>query len=156
MSLGHNELKPGTDAKPWCWLDTCSAPSHHLNQCWNIVVSTLLKKKKNLWNLNQNMSIFVLDNLFRNVVRNVSKTVAILSLPQCISWSQHLLLCGYWERLNGNFMSYKPQSSKFNLLWPSDTIWRHRSGSTLAQVMACCLTAPSHYLNQYWLIISKV
>ena len=41
-------------------------------------------------------------------------------------------------------------------LWPSDTIWRHRSWSTLAQVMACCLTAPSHYLNQCWLITSKV
>ena len=44
----------------------------------------------------------------------------------------------------------------FNSLWPSDAIWRHRTGSTLAQVMACCLTAPSHYLNQCWLIISKV
>ena len=31
-----------------------------------------------------------------------------------------------------------------------------RSGSTLTQVMACCLTAPSHYLNQCRLIISKV
>ena len=44
----------------------------------------------------------------------------------------------------------------FNWLWPNDTIWQHRSGSTLAQVMACGLTAPSHYLNQYWLPISKV
>ena len=35
-----------------------------------------------------------------------------------------------------------------NSLWPNDAIWRHRSGSTLAQVMACCLAAPSHYLNQ--------
>ena len=35
-------------------------------------------------------------------------------------------------------------------------MWRQRSGSTLAQVMACCLTASSHYLKQYWLIISKV
>ena len=43
-----------------------------------------------------------------------------------------------------------------NSLWPSDAVWRHRSGSTLAQVMACCLTAPSHYLNQCRLIISKV
>ena len=43
-----------------------------------------------------------------------------------------------------------------NSLWPSDIIWRQRSGSTLAQVMACCLTASSHYLNQCWLIISKV
>ena len=41
-----------------------------------------------------------------------------------------------------------------NSLWPSDTIWRQRSGSTLAQVMACCLTTPSHYLNQSWLNIS--
>ena len=44
----------------------------------------------------------------------------------------------------------------FTSLWPSDAIWRQRSGSTLAQVMACCLTAPSHYLNQCWLIISKI
>ena len=36
------------------------------------------------------------------------------------------------------------------------TPWRHRSGSTLVQVLACCLTAPSHYLNQCWLIISEV
>ena len=45
---------------------------------------------------------------------------------------------------------------KFNSLGPSDAIWRWRSWSTLVQVMACCLTAPSHYLNQCWLIISKV
>ena len=33
---------------------------------------------------------------------------------------------------------------------------RNRSGSTLAQAMACCLTAPSHYLNQSWFIINGV
>ena len=32
--------------------------------------------------------------------------------------------------------------------------WRHRTGSTLAQVMAYCLMAPSHQLNQRWFIIS--
>ena len=37
-----------------------------------------------------------------------------------------------------------------------DTTWRHRSWSTLVQVMACCLTAPNHYLNQCWPIISWV
>ena len=41
-------------------------------------------------------------------------------------------------------------------LGPSDAIWRQRSGSSLAQVMACCLMAPTHYLNQCWLCISKV
>ena len=35
----------------------------------------------------------------------------------------------------------------FNSLCPSDTIRRQETESTLAQVMACCLTAPSHYLN---------
>ena len=40
-----------------------------------------------------------------------------------------------------------------NTLWPSDTIWQCRSGLKLAQVMACCLLAPSHYLNQCCLII---
>ena len=48
-----------------------------------------------------------------------------------------------------------PRQLSVNSLGPSDAIWRQRSGSTLAQVMACCLMAPSHYLNQCWLIISK-
>ena len=34
----------------------------------------------------------------------------------------------------------------------SDAIWRHRSWPALVQEMARCLTAPSHYLNQYWFI----
>ena len=37
-----------------------------------------------------------------------------------------------------------------------DAIWWHRSGSTLVQVMACCLTATSHYLNPCWLFINGV
>ena len=28
--------------------------------------------------------------------------------------------------------------------------------ATLVQVMAYCLTAPSHYLNQFWLLINEV
>ena len=43
-----------------------------------------------------------------------------------------------------------------NSLWPSDAIKQQGTESTLAQVMAYCLTAPSHYLNQCWLVISKV
>ena len=41
-------------------------------------------------------------------------------------------------------------------LWPCDAIWRHRSMSILAQVMACCLMPPSHYLDQCWLMVSEV
>ena len=43
----------------------------------------------------------------------------------------------------------------FKSLWPSDIIWRHWSGWTLAEIITCCLTAPNHYLNQCWHVISK-
>ena len=46
--------------------------------------------------------------------------------------------------------------TNINSLWPNDAIWGHRSASTLSQVMACCLTAPSHHLDQCWLIIRKI
>ena len=39
---------------------------------------------------------------------------------------------------------------KLNSVWPRDIIWRNRSGSTLAQVIAC------HYLKQCWHIICVV
>ena len=45
---------------------------------------------------------------------------------------------------------------EINSLWPSGAIWRQGSRSTLVQVKACCLTAPSHYLNQCRLTITKV
>ena len=38
----------------------------------------------------------------------------------------------------------------FNALGPSDTIWGHKSGSTLAQVMPCCLTAPVLTYHHQW------
>ena len=46
--------------------------------------------------------------------------------------------------------------SVIDSLWPSDAKWWQRHVSTLAQVMVCFLMAPSHYLSQCWLIISKV
>ena len=36
------------------------------------------------------------------------------------------------------------------------TLFYDISGSTIDQVMGCCLTTPSYYLNQFWLIISEV
>ena len=32
--------------------------------------------------------------------------------------------------------------------------WQHSSGSTLAQVIACCRQATNYYLNQCWLLIN--
>ena len=41
----------------------------------------------------------------------------------------------------------------FDILWPDDAICQHRS--TLAQLMACWLTAPIYCLNQCWHIINR-
>ena len=50
-------------------------------------------------------------------------------------------------------MKYSPLSS----LWLRDAKPRQQSRSTLVQVglIACCLTATSHYLNQCWLLIDE-
>ena len=50
--------------------------------------------------------------------------------------------------IKSSFCSHK--CLVLNPLWPGDTIWQHRTGSTLVQVMACCLMAPC------WLIIIEV
>ena len=39
-----------------------------------------------------------------------------------------------------------------NSLWSIDATRWQRYGSTLTYVIACCLMAPSHYLNQCWII----
>ena len=66
---------------------------------------------------------------------------------------------GNWRRYNSTAL-YVPDvlywDTDINSLRPSDAVWRQWSWTTLAQVLACCLTEPSHYLNQCWLIISKV
>ena len=54
------------------WLVAWSAPSHYLNQLWNIVNWTLRNKLQ--WNFNRNSYIFIQRNRFENVVW---KTAAI-------------------------------------------------------------------------------
>ena len=47
-------------------------------------------------------------------------------------------------------------SNVINSLLPNDSIWHQKYRSTLAEVMTCCLMAPSRYMNQCWLLISEV
>ena len=61
------------------WLVAWSAPSHYLNQCWNVVNWTLGDKLR--WNLNRNSHIFIQENAFEHVVW---KMAAILSRSQCV------------------------------------------------------------------------
>ena len=90
--------------------------------------------------------------------------ISIVVIPVCWMLNAESQLCQKITEFHhdGSMITWSWQimcnkaCTLINLSWPNDTIWRHWSGSTLAQVMACCLTAPSHYLNQCWLVISKI
>ena len=66
------------------------------------------------------------------------------------------LFSARWVHLHDNWLFRTNTQAPINSLWPSDAIWRHTSWSTLVRVMACCLTAPSHYLDQCLLYITEV
>ena len=76
--------------------------------------------------------------------------ISCLLVIWLISWE--LEITAYFDDDLCRWTTLLSHSALINSLWPSDTIWWHRSRWTLAQVMACCLMAPSHYLNQCWLI----
>ena len=56
------------------------APSHHLNQCWNIVNWTLRNKLR--WNFSRNSNIFFQKNAHENVVCVIA---SISSRPQWVN-----------------------------------------------------------------------
>ena len=86
-SLGHKELTHwgrdicvGDNHHCFRWfLVTWSAPSHYLNQCWNIINWILRNKLQ--WNFNPNANIFIRENAFESVVCEMA---AILSRLQCV------------------------------------------------------------------------
>ena len=63
------------------WLAAYSAPSHYLNQCWNIDNWTLRNKLQ--WNFNRNSNILIEENAIESVFCKVS---AILCRPQCVRY----------------------------------------------------------------------
>ena len=87
------------------------------------------------------------DFHWSNTFENICKMLAILPQPQCdnscgddLSFMKMLVYCGYEEIV---------MSTPCGLVMPYGDI-------ELGQVMFFCLTAPSHYLNQCCLFISKV
>ena len=87
------------------------------------------------------------------VVTGVTSVVGVPSTHLVLTWFVHFF-GEFWICIQIFYVAEDEPFKCINSLWPSDAIWQHRSWSTLAQVMACCVTAPSHYLNQCWLIIS--
>ena len=121
------------------WLGVDQVTSHYLNQWWLVY-----------WCMYASPSFNELTASYPPLfwaVRNDLEATIIIASTMNIAHSGHLEMNRFVIVFTG---------LKFNSLWPSDAIWWHISGSTLVQVMACCLKAPSHYLNQCWLYFSKV
>ena len=113
-----------------------------------------------IWNFNPSVEVSMSQKYFFSItalipltypkltVSNVDRLIFLWSQfqrsamfhCQWMMWNAHTFLC---------FLR-KIQHDKVKSLWPRDTIWWYISRSTLDQVMACCLTAPSHYQNQSW------
>ena len=101
------------------------------------------------------------ENAFDNIIYKMCVILSLFKCANTLRQKQKDRHYTWWQ--TGDRPLSEPKKYIYitwprsvNSLWPSDTIWRQRSGSTLAQVMACCLMAPSHYLNQCWLINSPV
>ena len=109
-----------------CWL---RAPSHYLNQCWLVM-------SKVQWHSSEDI---IMRRLY--MALNARTAVPKISIIQLAKLSEISLL-----------ESWKVNSS----LGSSDAILLWRSWWTLVRVMAWWLRAPSHYLNQCWLVMSKV
>ena len=154
----------------WCH----QATSHYLSQCWPRSMLpygiTSPQWLNSLWRSDAiwwHRSVSTLAQVMACCLTAPSHNQNQCSLqngPAIFLWQQihsrylgHQSLKSAWKLLiKMLFESPTPRVQWVNSLWPSDAIWRHGSGSALTQVMVCCLTAPSHYLNQYWHIISKV
>ena len=90
----------------------------------------------------------VIGPVFINTLRPRQNSILHMTFSNALS---SMKILEFWL----NITNVVPKSP-INPLRPSDAKWWQWSWTTLAHVMACCLMAPSHYLNQCWLIIRGV
>ena len=102
------------------------------------------------------------SNKKRWMTRNIQTTQALWNcwihcwlLQKSLNIWNMLKSTKYWAFFNSLHLTASHVMVNINSLWLSlVTPYDDRSGSTLAQVIDCCLMAPSHYLTQCWVIIS--
>ena len=102
----------------------------------------------------------------------VMHIVNIMTADGLVTWGIHLVHRAYYLAHMGRVKAFSAviwygltlcvewmiliNKWRLNSSWPNNATWFHISRSTLAQVMACYLVAPSHYLKQCWLILKGV
>ena len=81
---------------PWFrwWLVAWPAPSHYLNQCWNIVIWTLRNELQ--WNFNWNSNMSIQENAFESVVCEMA---SISSRPQWVNVVYYGLEVSHWGEI---------------------------------------------------------
>ena len=146
------------------WFVACSAPCHYLDQCWLTVDWTHFSElNKFQWTWTQ-------------IARFMWPTWGPPGSCRPQVGPMNLAIRGIKIQFSRQKMNFKPFSTKSShddelilseyfafcikrfiySLWSRDAIWWHGSRSTWARGMACWLMAPSHYVNQCWLLISEV
>ena len=132
------------------WLVAWSAPSHYLNQCWNIVNWNFGNKLQ--WNFNQNFNIFIQENAFENVICEMS---AILSRPHVltlVSRSQWVhpscgcIVTGHQQVQGSTHSSWKKRLPFSHLTFSNPFSWMK------IMIFWFKFLFFFHYLNQCWLI----
>ena len=138
-------------SQPQCHLVSTVVHTMHLNMkkwhislCWTFASALVSWKQRDCINSDQCLS----RKSHEITVRSSTSVSSLLSWTQS-TWTEKKHVSWF------SAMSHHCHVS-FNSLWPGDAIRCRRSGSTLSQEMACCLTVPSHYLHQCWLIITEV
>ena len=116
-------------------------------------VANLIEVLWNIWNIQTRpgtrdkiqfgwdvKTVLELDGCVLVIVPTVASYTGVSTgVELCWQWGN-----GVGDRAQSRYIHKK---SIIKSLGHSDAICRWRSWSTLVQVMACCLTAPSHYLN---------
>ena len=99
-----------------------------------------------------------LDRLFQDFIHANNKgiTTSFTLLTLFATGDHHVVSPHKGPIMWKEFMCNDVVILDCNALWSSDAMWRQEYVSTLAHVMSCCLTAPSHYLKLCWLIINGV
>ena len=126
------------------------------------------------WILNQNTNIFFQQNVFKDAMCRmaaISRHQWVNVITIWIRAKQDFRLVtreqplakwvpGIWNSETCGcrtfFLIMAFPFAPFYSLWPRAVILLHRSGSILAQVMTWCCQAPSHHLNQCWLLMKGV
>ena len=115
------------------------APNHYLNQCWLMIYIYKIFGK-----LVSCRTYILSDMLYLKFTwtnADLSSKVFLGIHIRTISQVFMNLVCKYYLFRDYTFKINNTSSHWVNSLGPSDAIWQHKSGSTLAQVMVCCQMA---------------